>query len=271
MTADQLRRLLTDVHLEVIPLPGMLEQAGAAPAGSVLTVTASPSRGLENTIDFAVELQARGYQTVPHLSARLVADRHHLGKIVARLDEAGVRRVLVIGGDPEPIGDFRDALGVLEAMAEMGHPFLEVGIAGYPEGHPIIPYEHLREALLAKASHATYIVTQMSFHPQTIVDWVRSIRSDGIDLPVRVGLPGAVDLAHLVRVAGRIGVGDSVRFLTKNRSLLRILRPGGYRPGRLVTGLAGAADVTVAGLHVFTFNQVASTVAWHRKMLARVG
>jgi methylenetetrahydrofolate reductase (NADPH) len=67
-------------------------------------------------------------------------------------------------------------------------------------------------------------------------------------------------------------VGDSARFLTKNRGLLRILRPGGYRPDRLIRRLAEVAlDVGVDGLHVFTFNQVASTVAWHRKTLARLG
>jgi methylenetetrahydrofolate reductase (NADPH) len=157
-------------------------------------------------------------------------------------------------------------------MAELGHPFTEVGIAGYPEGHPLISDEHLREGLLAKVPHATYIVTQMCFNPQATVDWVRAVRSEGVDLPVRIGVPGAVDVAHLVKVAGRIGVGDSVRFLTKNRGLLRVLRPGGYRPESLIRRLAElAVDVGVEGLHVFTFNQVASTVAWHRRMLAKLG
>jgi methylenetetrahydrofolate reductase (NADPH) len=157
-------------------------------------------------------------------------------------------------------------------MAELGHPFTEVGIAGYPESHPLISAEHLREALLAKIPHATYIVTQMCFDPQAIVDWVRATRSDGVDLPVRIGVPGAVDVSHLVRVAGRIGVGGSVRFLTKNRGLLRVLRPGGYRPDRLIRRLAELAlDVGLEGLHVYTFNQVASTVAWHRGARAKLG
>lgn len=264
--------LLADVHLEVIPLKGVREQVEVIPVGSVVTVTASPSRGLGHTVDLATDLQAMGYQAAPHLSARMVSDRAHLEKLVAQLDEAGVRRVFVVGGDPEPQGDFHEALGLLEAMAELGHPFTEVGIAGYPEGHPLISAEVLREALLAKISHATYIVTQMCFNPQATMDWVRAIRSEGVDLPVRIGVPGAGDVAHLVRVAGRIGVGESVRFLTKNRGLLRVLRPGGYRPDRLVAGLAeSAGDVGLAGLHVFTFNQVASTMEWLRRMLANLG
>jgi len=270
--SDPLRALLGDVHLEVIPLRGVREQVGVIPVGSVVTVTASPSRGLEHTVDLATDLQAMGYQAAPHLSARMVSDRTHLEKFVAQLDEAGVRHVFVIGGDPDPKGDFQDALGLLEAMAELGHPFTEVGIAGYPEGHPLISAGHLREALIAKVPHATYIVTQMCFNPHATVDWVRAIRSEGVDLPVRIGVPGAVDVAHLVRVAGQIGVGDSVRFLNVNRGLVRVLRPGGYRPDRLIRRLAELAqDVGVEGLHVYTFNQVATTVAWHRRALAKLG
>jgi len=265
------RALLADVHLEVIPLRGVREQVEVIPLGSVVTVTASPSTGLGHTVDLATDLQAMGYQAAPHLAARMVSDQAHLEKLVAQLDEAGVRHVFVIGGDPEPRGDFHEALGLLEAMAELGHPFTEVGIAGYPEGHPLISEEHLREALLAKVPHATYIVTQMCFNPHATMDWVRAIRSAGVDLPVRIGVPGAVDVSHLVGVARRIGVGDSVRFLTKNRGLLRILRPGGYRPDRLIRRLAELAlDVGVEGLHVFSFNQVASTVAWHRRALAKL-
>jgi methylenetetrahydrofolate reductase (NADPH) len=264
--------LLADMHLEVIPLRGVREQVGVIPVGSVVTVTASPSRGLGQTVDLATDLQAMGYRAAPHLSARMVSDRTHLEKLVTRLDEAGVRHVFVIGGDLEPKGDFHEALDLLEAMAELGHPFTEVGIAGYPEDHPLISADDLREALLAKAPHATYLVTQMCFSPEATVDWIRAVRSEGVDLPVRIGVPGAVDVARLVRVAGRIGVGDSVRFLTKNRGLLRVLRPGGYRPDRLIRRLAELAlDVGVEGLHVFTFNQVASTVAWHRKALAKLG
>jgi len=269
--SDPLRMLLGDVHLEVIPLRGVREQVEVIPHGSVVTVTASPSMGLGHTVDLATDLQAMGYRAAPHLSARMVSDRAHLEKLVAQLDEAGVRHVFVVGGDPEPRGDFHEARGLLEALAELGHPFTEVGIAGYPEGHPLISDEHLRKALLAKVPHATYIVTQMCFNPQATVDWIRALRAEGVDLPVRIGVPGAVDVSRLVRVAGRIGVGDSLRFLTKNRGLWRVLRPGGYRPDRLIRGLSALAlDAGVEGLHVFTFNQIASSVVWHREALARL-
>jgi len=61
-----------------------------------------------------------------------------LEKLVAQLDEAGVRHVLV-GGPPNRKATFKTPLGLLEALAELGHPFTEVGIVGYPEGHPLPP------------------------------------------------------------------------------------------------------------------------------------
>jgi methylenetetrahydrofolate reductase (NADPH) len=109
----------------------------------------------------------------------------------------------------------------------------------------------------------------MCFSAGTILDWVRGLRAGGVDLPVKVGVPGAVETVRLLTMAGRIGVGDSLKYLSKNRGLFRMLRPG-FRPERLVEQLARDGDgLGLAGLHVFTFNQVAATAAWHREAMAR--
>ena len=268
---DLVKDLLARVDFEVIPLKGALEKATVIPPGSTVSVTASPSRGLGTTVELALELQDRGYRAVPHLSARMIEDRHDLASIIKRLDDGGVARAFVTGGDGPPHGDYFDALSVLRDMADLGHPFLEVGITGYPEGHPAIPVDRLRQAMLDKQAHATHIVTQMCFSPRAIADWVTTIRADGVELPVRVGVPGAVDSARLLTIAARIGVGDSMRFLAKNRrAVIRLMRPGRYRPDRLVRPLARLSEgLGLSGLHLFTFNQVDPTVAWLRKAIAR--
>jgi len=263
--------LLARADFEVIPLKGALEKALAIPDGSTVSVTASPSRGMGITVDLALELQDRGYRAVPHISARMVEDRQDLASIIKRLDDGGVVRVFVTGGDGQPHGDYFDALSLLRDMANLGHPFLEVGITGYPEGHPAIPADRLRQALLEKQAHATHIVTQMCFSPKAIVDWVGSIREDGVELPVKVGIPGAIDPTRLISIAARIGVGDSMSFLAKNRrTVIRLLRPGRYRPDRLIRPLGRMGEgLGLNGLHLFTFNQVDSTVAWLRRAIAR--
>jgi len=253
------------VDFEVIPLKGVASRVLALPVGSTVTVTASPSMGIEATIDLVVELMAGGFKAVPHLSARLVADRRALAAIVKRLDAAGVTHVFVVGGDGPPRGSYQDAGSLLADLAENGHPFLEVGIAGYPESHPLISDERLLQALFEKTPHATYLVSQMCFSAGTIIDWVVRIRGEGVTLPVKVGVPGAVDPVRLVSVASRIGVGESIRFLAKNRSVLRILRPGPYRPGRLIRELERLdSGLGLTGLHFYTFNQVEATASWFR-------
>lgn len=271
MSDTMARRLLTGADFELIPLKGTLEKASSIEPGSTVSVTASPSRGLSPTLDLAIELQARSYRAVPHLSARSIEGRRDLAAIIKRLDDGGVTQVFITGGDGKPHGDYFDALSLLRDMAAVGHPFLEVGITGYPEGHPEIPPDRLRRALLDKESHATYLVTQMCFNPQAIVDWISTIRADGVEIPVKVGVPGAVDTARLLSIGARIGVGDSMRFLAKNRRLLRMLRPGRYRPDRIIGPLAGMGEgLGLDGIHLFTFNQVEPTVAWHRQAMSRL-
>lgn len=263
--------LLAASDFEVIPLRGALEQAKWLAPGTAVTVTASPSKGMEPTIQLALELEAAGYRAVPHLSARLIESRRDLGAVIKRLDDGGVSRVFVIGGDGEPHGEYTDAPGLLADMAEAGHPFLEVGVAGYPEGHPSIPADRLMGSLIEKQAHATYLVTQMCFEVDPIVDWIESAREAGVTLPVKVGVPGVVEPARLLAVGARIGVGDSLRYLSKNRRVvLRMARLGGFRPDSLVTGLVEpASKLGIVGLHIYTFNRVEATMGWHREFTHR--
>ena len=116
-------------RFEVIPAKGT-EQAVAewVPAGMTVTVTASPVKGLEPTIELAEKLAGRGYRVVPHLAARSVVSDAHLAEIVERLRVSGVDDVFVPGGDAShPAGPFEGALPLLERLAELGldrHPEL---------------------------------------------------------------------------------------------------------------------------------------------------
>jgi methylenetetrahydrofolate reductase (NADPH) len=119
----------------------------------------------------------------------------------------------------------------------------------------------------AKARHATYVVSQVCFDPAVTASWIEGVWARGTRLPVFVGIPGAVPRAKLLRVSTRIGIGDSLRFLRKNGSFAgRLVR--GFDPDRLIDGLGAVVSTEkVAGLHVFTFNDVADTEAWRRRRL----
>ncbi len=266
--------LLRRPRYEVLPLDGVEEAVLAhVPRDVTLTVTVSPSRGLEHSIDCVEGLIGQGYDVIPHLSARLVRDRAHLADLVSRLDELGVRDVFVIAGDAqEPAGEFDGAAPLLEALAELGHPFAELGISGYPESHPLIDDETTIQAMFAKARFATYIVSQICFDTKVTVAWVNEVWRRGTRLPIWIGIPGAVPRTKLIRVSTKIGLGESARFLRTHGSwVTRMLRPDGFSPDPLLRGLAPAladAERKITGLHVFTFNDVADTERWRQRQLA---
>jgi methylenetetrahydrofolate reductase (NADH) len=265
-----LRVLLERPLFELIPLRDALERAESLPPGARATVTASPTHGIESTIELCEGLIALGHPATPHLAAHMIRDRAHLAELLERCRSAGIRSAFVIGGDAKDRGDIHDGLALLRLMEELGHPFEAVGVAGYPEGHPSIPDEVLLSSLKEKQAHATYLTTQMSFDADAITSWIGRIRDAGVMLPIHLGLPGAVHIRRLLRVAARIGVGGSVRYLRKNRQLFRLLFGRSFTPERLLSSLGPPlADpkADVRALHLFTFNQIESTVAWQRRML----
>ncbi|MBI2776489.1 MAG: methylenetetrahydrofolate reductase [Chloroflexi bacterium] len=268
--------ILATPTFELIPLKNVHDQAASLPRGATVSVTASPAKGLEATVELAVLLEAQGFRAVPHLSARMVRDRAHLRELLLRIADAGIDRAFVVGGDAEEPGDFPDALALLREMAELGGGPREIGIGCYPQGHAFIPDQALLRALHDKAAFASYMTTQLCFDPKAIGAFLATRRAEGITLPVKIGIPGVAEVPKLMAISARIGVRDTGRFLMKNsRFVGQLLTSGGiYRPAGLLEKLApliADATVGVADLHVYTFNQVPSTEAWRRDYLAALG
>ncbi|HYG94924.1 MAG TPA: methylenetetrahydrofolate reductase [Nocardioides sp.] len=271
-----LRRLLTHARYEVLPTPTIEAKVlDAVPTSVTVTVTASPSMGLERTVLVAERLAAEGYTVVPHLAARMVSGRTELEELVARLRTAGVSNVFVPGGDADAVGDYPDALSMLEDLTAIGTPFAEVGVTGYPESHPTIHDDLTVQSMWDKRRHATYVVSNLTFDPAVIRDWLHRMRRRGIELPLLLGVPGPVDRTKLLGMATKIGVGDSTRFLAKQKGLIaRLVAPGGFTGETFLTRCAptvGEPGMKVAGLHLYTFNQVAETEAWRQDFLRRLG
>jgi methylenetetrahydrofolate reductase (NADPH) len=204
--------ILSRPRFEIFPTKGAEEQADHLPKDAKVAVSCSPTKGIESTLLFSEKLLQHGFR----VAARLVADRAHLEEILRWLDEHGLREIHVIGGDSrEPVGPYASAFQLLGAMSRLEHGIEEVGIGGYPEGHPLIDDEELDRALLDKQPFASYVVTQLCFDADAILGWISDIRHRGI------GLPGVVDRKKLLQVSLKVGVGDSARFL-KNRPALLV-------------------------------------------------
>src|SRR5215213_6385814 len=267
--------LLARARFEVLPLEGIEDEVVAhLSTDQKVSVTASPSRGLDATLEVAERLAAAGYPVVPHLSARLVRDGAHLDELLSRVLDAGIGELFVLAGDaPEPAGDLTGAVELLRAIGPRRAEFHAIGITGYPESHHLISDEETIQAMFAKEPMATHIVSQVCFDAAVIEAWIRAVRARGTELPIWIGLPGCVPRARLLRMSVKMGVGESARFLRHNRGWTSRLAGRRFAPAGLVRELAPvAADpaARVAGFHLYTFNEVARTERWRRREIERL-
>ena len=259
-------------RFEVLPFARAEEEAARLPEPVRLTVTSSPSHGIDKTVETATRLRALGHEVTVHLAARMVRDRHHLDSVLATMAEAGIDDAFVIGGDTTPpVGTFASAGELLPLVREHVHRPRRLGIAGYPEGHPLIDDATLAEVLKEKSRLADYVTTQLCFDPDVLLGWVRGIRGSGIALPVLFGVPGKVDRLRLLEISAKVGVGPSLSFLKKQRGLRNLLRLSGNSADGLYDALAphvGDPELAVEGFHWFTFNRLVETWTWEREKSA---
>ena len=270
-SSEAVRSLFLEPKFEVLPFRSVFDQVEFLPRAATVTVTASPSKGMQPTLEYSTKLAERGFEVVPHIAARSFADRGKLANMLDTFAAAGIGHLFVIGGDSTEPGEFPDGLALIRAIDDLGHRSFEIGIPAYPDGHAFISNETLRQDLKDKQPHASYMTTQMCFDPDVISRWVAAVRTDGITLPIHLGMPGVAPVRKLIGISAQIGVKTSARFLARNRSLLGwLLRRGMYSPDRLVQRLGDViADpaAKIEKVHVYTFNQVEPFEAWRQDWL----
>jgi methylenetetrahydrofolate reductase (NADPH) len=248
--------------IEVIPLKGAQELIQATPADATVAVTCSPKFGLDRTLQFCAVAARSGRRVVPHLAARMVTSRRALTGFVSRIQDLGITDLYVIGGDGETqAGPYGEASQILEDLHERSHTLTRLGVSCYPEGHPLIGNDQLWAALERKQQLATYMVSQMCFDAMVVRAWLTQARQRGISLPLRAGVAGPLKITKLAELSLKIGVGQSLRYLSKQHGMVgNVLRGRAYDPGPFVSAIAGTAGIE--GLHFFSFNQVPEYVAW---------
>lgn len=249
---------------------------GRLSPGTEVSLTWIPSAKPTDLVIAATRLRRAGLLPVPHIGARHLESSGQLEQLAVRLaGEAGVDRILLIGGDrAKPAGPYDSSLAVMQAEVFQKMGITRMAIAGFPEGNPNIPEPALDEALRAKVNFARSaglqlsIVTQFCFTAQPIVAWLRRIRAQGIDSPVRVGLAGPASVATLVRYAVRCGIGNSLHVLTEHPFFAKLLTEKGPEPiirdiaAQAGAGKNGSLPLGIAGLHFFVFGGFGKTVDW---------
>jgi methylenetetrahydrofolate reductase (NADPH) len=237
--------------------------ADIVPRDTEVYLSMVPGQDLKQHAEVAGWVRRHGLEPVPHLPARRIASRDALIDFLARFQgEANGRRALVVAGDVTPQGPFTDALALMRTGLLQKARILEVGIAGYPEGHPKIPAEKITASFRDKIAEAgqsglrLHIVSQFSFAPDNIVTWIAGLRAQGITLPVKVGMAGPAGIAALLRYAKRCGVSASLTGLMSGAALGLI---GNLGPDKIIDALAAASDLGDIRAHYFSFGGVSDT------------
>jgi methylenetetrahydrofolate reductase (NADPH) len=249
--------------------------AAHAGPGRWLYLSAVPAQPLADLAGVAAQVRRAGLEPVVHLPARRLASKAELIEILARLrGEADVRRLLVLAGEFDPPGAFADALALIRDGGLRDAGIDDIGITGYPEGHPRIGSEQLAAAMADKIAAAQeqglrlHIVTQFAFSAEPIAAWIRGLRGQGIALPVRVGLAGPTSLTALLRYAKRCGVNASMRGLASGAAASLI---GNVGPEKIVDALcADSADLGEISVHYFSFGGIADTARYAQTLAARL-
>ncbi|MBT8240690.1 MAG: hypothetical protein KJN63_05640 [Acidimicrobiia bacterium] len=265
------RKLIQEMTYEVIPMKSVEKAITDLPPGAQVSVTCSPVKGIDATMQLTERIRSLGHRPIPHIAARLVESSEHVQLIAKWLRTEEIGTFFLIGGDaPHAAGPYAEAFTFLRDLLDADPGLHTVGVGSYPDGHALIETPVLREALLkkqallAEAGVQGYASTQMCFDPATITSWLQDERDEGFTMPVELGIPGVINQAKLLTMGVRLGIGASLRYLRKNKaSVSRMLAPGGYDPNQLLEPLeADLQRLDIAGLHCFTFNQVENTRTW---------
>jgi methylenetetrahydrofolate reductase (NADPH) len=253
--------------------------AALLPAGTPVYVNHLPRHSLADSLASLAAVREAGLEPVPHIAARRIASRAELEAFLARaVAEAGVRQALVIGGDEaEPRGPFGDGASLIRTGALAAAGLREIGLPGYPEGHPRIPMMELERDLAEKRELAAsqglgvYVVTQFSFAPARVIEYCAALARNAPGVPVYVGLPGPTSPAALLRFAQRCGVSASLRALqAQGLNAVRLVTR--TDPGEQLAALAhycaAHAACNVVGVHVFSFGGVTAAAGWMNRAIS---
>lgn len=269
--------LLQDFSLEMTG-KDVAELANARrtiPFGTRINVTFLGTEDAQLRLTAARTVKQFGFVPVPHVSARRLESREELEKFLAALRADGTSdEVFVVGGDPAAaLGPYPDALAVIRCGLLQRYGVRHISVSGYPEGHPAIPDAALWSALDGKFAAFREqrlpggVITQFAFDVDPVLRWIEDLRARGIDLPLRIGVPGPTGVKRLLRYAARFGIGTSAGIARKyGLSLTSLVGTAG--PDRFLRALADGYDPRRHGevkVHFYTFGGLRSTSEWITK------
>lgn len=262
--------------IEVMPrtAAGIEDFRTLLPQGTCVYVAHIEGTPIEDMVATVKRIVDDGFAVMPHIPARLLADKAMLNDWIIRYRDAGATQALLLaGGIAKPHGEFHDSMQLLETGLFDRHDFRRLHVAGHPEGNrdidPAGSDRNVMDALRWKQDFTERtdadmaIVTQFAFEMAPVVAWADRLAAEGIALPIHLGIAGPAKLQTMIKFAIACGVGPSIRVLQRRaKDVTKLLMP--YEPSEVLADFIrhkGAnPDSSLQQVHFFPLGGIRRTV-----------
>jgi len=277
--SSNLEAFLDGYSIEVMPRTAekVADFRDLLPKGTRVYIAHIEGTPIEDMVSTAKRIRGEGYDVMPHFPARIIKDKATLADWIARYQgEAGVQQALLLaGGVEKPHGDYHSSMQLLETGLFDKAGFTNLHVAGHPEPNKDIDPDGGRSNVNAALSWKQEfskrtdakmaLTTQFCFESAPVIEWANSLVTQGIDIPVHIGIAGPAKLQTMIKFAIACGVGPSLRVLQKRaKDVSKLLLP--FEPNSILSELAdhkaAHPEFNIAKVHFFPLGGIKTNATW---------
>ena len=277
--SNQLGSFLQNFSIEVMPrTAAKIENFNSIlPKKTRVYIAHLEGVSIDDMLSTAKRINHEGYEVVPHLPARIIESTEILEKwLKLYSEEANVENALLLaGGVVKPIGNFKDSMQLVETGLFDKYNFKKLYFAGHPEGNKDIDPDgssknidralKWKQDLNDRTSLEIALTTQFCFDPKPVIDWANDLATNGIDLPINIGVAGPAKLQTLIKFSIACGVGPSLKVLQKRaKDIKKLLLP--FQPTDFLEVLAIHKNQNpqfgISSVHFFPLGGINATASW---------
>ncbi|MEE2774250.1 MAG: methylenetetrahydrofolate reductase [Pseudomonadota bacterium] len=280
---ENMSKLLKEFSIEVMPrtAENIPDFRKIIPSKTKVYIAHIDGTSPEEMIKTAKRIREENFDVIPHLPARVIANKSNLDFFLSRYCDIGIDKALVLSGSTKmAVGEFENSMQLLSTGLFDYYNFKEVMCAGHPEGNkdidPTGEDKNIMEALRWKKQFSIRtgvpisLTTQFCFELDPIVEWEKKLRNENIEFQINLGLSGPAKLQTLIKYALLCGVGPSIRVLQKRaRDISKLLTP--YTPEKIILDLSKYKDETpesnIRSVHFFPLGGIKATTDFLKNLL----
>ena len=277
--SDNLKDFLVDFSIEVMPRTASKIESFSEilPQNTRVYIAHIEGVPIDEMVETAKRISREGFNVMPHFPARIIKDKNMLEDWINRYQgEAGIKQALLLaGGVNQPYGTFESSMQLVETELFEKYNFKQLNFAGHPEGNKDIDNDDTSqnvEAALAwkqkfkeRTDASIALTTQFCFEAGPVIEWANSLVSNGIDIPIHIGVAGPAKLQTLIKFSIACGVGPSLRVLQKRaKDVKKLLLP--FEPNDFLEALAvhknASPNFNITNVHFFPLGGINANASW---------